>query len=129
MENLRFRRFFFSLHIQKQKDPHKISFSEPAALFMKFPYMCSLCWSDSQALFKAQFAKLRGYFGPPYKAENKNCFFTNLFRIWLVGWFCCFTSQVNSYGHCGTVSSPSHTFSWAGLNKRFTSNLCTYFRL
>ena len=48
---------------------------------------------------------------------------------WLVGWFCCFTSQVNSYGHCGTVSSPNHTFSWAGLNKRFTSNLCTYFRL
>ena len=37
-------------------------------------------------------------------------------------WFCCFTSQVNSYGHCGTVSSPNHTFSWAGLNKRLTSN-------
>ena len=48
---------------------------------------------------------------------------------WLVGWFCCFTSQVNSYGHCGTVSPPNHTFSWAGLNKRLTSNLCTYFRL
>ena len=47
----------------------------------------------------------------------------------LVGWFCCFTSQVNSYGYCGTVSSPNHTFSWAGLNKRLTSNLCTYFRL
>ena len=24
--------------------------------------------------------------------------------------FCCFTSQVNSYGHCGTVSSPNHIF-------------------
>ena len=24
--------------------------------------------------------------------------------------FCCLTSQVNSYGHGGTVSSPSHTF-------------------
>ena len=24
--------------------------------------------------------------------------------------FCCFTSQVNSYGHGRTVSSPSHTF-------------------
>ena len=24
--------------------------------------------------------------------------------------FCCFTSQVNSYGHYGTVSSPNHTF-------------------
>ena len=43
--------------------------------------------------------------------------------------FCCFTSQVNSYGHCGTVSSPNHTFSWAGLNKRLTSNSCTYFCL
>ena len=43
--------------------------------------------------------------------------------------FCCFTSQFNSYGHGGTVSSPNHTFSWAGLNKRLTSNSCTYFRL
>ena len=42
--------------------------------------------------------------------------------------FCCFTSQVNSYGHCGTVNSPYHTFSWAGLKKRLTSNSCTYFR-
>ena len=41
---------------------------------------------------------------------------------------CCFTSKVNSYGHCGTVSSPNHTFSWASLNKRLTSNSCTYFR-
>ena len=43
--------------------------------------------------------------------------------------FCCFTSHVNSYGHCGTVSSLNHTFSWAGLSKRLTSNLCTFFRL
>ena len=28
----------------------------------------------------------------------------------LVDWFCCFSSQVNSYGHCGTVSLPNHTF-------------------
>ena len=38
---------------------------------------------------------------------------------------CCFTSQVNSYGHCGTVSSPNHTFSWAGLNKRLLNLLNT----
>ena len=50
-------------------------------------------------------------------------------RILFVCLFCCFTSQVNSYGHGGTVSSPNHTFSWAGLNKRLTSNSCTYFRL
>ena len=43
--------------------------------------------------------------------------------------FCCFTSHVNSYGHCRTVSSLNHTFSWAGLSKWLTSNLCTYFRL
>ena len=49
--------------------------------------------------------------------------------VLLVCLFCCFTSQVNSYGHCGTVSSPNHTFSWAGLNKRLISNSCTYFRL
>ena len=42
--------------------------------------------------------------------------------------FCCFTSHVNSYGHCGTVSSLNHTFSWVGLSKRLTSKLCTYFR-
>ena len=36
---------------------------------------------------------------------------------------------VNSYGHGGTVSSPNHTFSWASLNKQFTSISCTYFRL
>ena len=54
---------------------------------------------------------------------------TTINKEYLVGWFCCFTSQVNSYGHCGTVSSPNHTFSWAGLNKRLTSNSCTYFRL
>ena len=29
--------------------------------------------------------------------------------------FCCFTSKVNSYDHCGTVSSPNHTFSWTGF--------------
>ena len=27
----------------------------------------------------------------------------------LICLFCCFTSQVNSYGHGGTVSSPNHT--------------------
>ena len=36
---------------------------------------------------------------------------------------------VNSFGHGGTVSSPNLTFSWANLNKRLTSTLCTYFRL
>ena len=43
--------------------------------------------------------------------------------------FCCFTSQVNSYGHGGTVISPNHTFSWASLTKQLTSTSCTSFRL
>ena len=51
-----------------------------------------------------------------------------LFRLF-VCLFCCFTSQVNSYGHCGTVSSPNNTFSWASLNKRLTSKSCAYFPL
>ena len=49
--------------------------------------------------------------------------------LFFVRLLCCFTSQVNSYGHGGTVSSPNHTFSWAGLNKQLTSNSCTYFSL
>ena len=53
----------------------------------------------------------------------------NLCSLFVCFCFCCFTSHVNSYGHCGTVSSLNHTFSWAGLSKRLTSNLCTYFRL
>ena len=32
--------------------------------------------------------------------------------------FCCFTSQVTSYGHGGTVSSPNHTFEQA-INQYF----------
>ena len=50
-------------------------------------------------------------------------------RVLFVCLFCCFTSQVNSYGHGATVSSPNHTFSWASLNKQLTSTSCTYFRL
>ena len=65
---------------------------------------------------------------------TKNCplivrFMKGVYFCLFVCLFYCFTSQVNSYGHCGTVSSLNHTFSWAGLNKRLTSNLCTSFRL
>ena len=38
--------------------------------------------------------------------------------------FCCFTFQVNSYDHGGTVSSPNHTFSWTSLTWRLTSTSC-----
>ena len=59
--------------------------------------------------------------------EFKTC--TTFHHMHFFVCFCCFTSHVNSYGHCWTVSSLNHTFSWAGLSKRLTSNLCTYFRL
>ena len=32
-------------------------------------------------------------------------------------------SQINSYVHGGTVSSPNQTFSWASLNKQLTSKV------
>ena len=55
---------------------------------------------------------------------------TTLLIVWLcLCLFCCFTFQVNSYGHGGTVSSPNHTFSRASLNKQLTSTACTYFHL
>ena len=46
--------------------------------------------------------------------------------------FVCFValrSKSTAMVIAGTVSSPNHTFSWAGLNKRITSNSCTYFCL
>ena len=69
-------------------------------------------------------------------------FYGFIFMVRIIGWvilhtfilqsadfcFClfwCFTSQVNSYGHGGTVSSLNHTFSWASLNKQLTSTWCT----
>ena len=52
----------------------------------------------------------------PHTSPHKACTITIIFCL-----FCCFTSQVNSYGHGGTVSSPNHNLSWASLNKRLTS--------
>ena len=48
--------------------------------------------------------------------------------------FVCFDAlcpSLNSYGHVGTVSSPSHTFFLGKLDiyKRLTSTFCTYFPL
>ena len=40
-----------------------------------------------------------------------------MFLVVSMGGFCCFTSQVNSYGHGGTVSSPNHTFFLGKLEK------------
>ena len=76
-------------------------------------YRSSLIW--------VQIVYHRGFLNVSANEESR--------QLLLLLLFCCFTSKVNSYGHCRTVSSPNHTFSWAGLNKRITSNSCTYFRL
>ena len=76
-------------------------------------YLC-ICTCYNQVI--ARFVSL-------YMLQPSHC------MVCLFVCFCCLTSHVNSYGHCGTVSSLSHTFSWAGLSKRLTSNLCTYFCL
>ena len=41
--------------------------------------------------------------------------------------FCCFTSQVNSYGHCGTVSSPNHTFLNMHKQKNYLLKLVAFY--
>ena len=51
----------------------------------------------------------------------ENFFFLHVQIICFVCLFCCFMSQVNSYGHGGAVSSPNHTFSWASLSKQLTT--------
>ena len=87
--------------------------------------------------FKILYIATSKVFANPYHARYFYAQHSSLFFIQfncrnfmgLFVCFCCFTSHVNSYGHCGTVSSLNHTFSWAGLSKRLTSNLCTYFRL
>ena len=66
-------------------------------------------------LYKSSLSVFRNFWNP---------FFEYLFIC-----FCYFTSQVNSYGHGGTVSSLYHTFFTASMNKQLTSTSCTYFRL
>ena len=40
--------------------------------------------------------------------------------------FCCFMSEVNSYGHGGTVSSPNHTFFLGKLEQAVIPVLCAH---
>ena len=46
-----------------------------------------------------------------------NCTQYEKYELDFVCLFCCLKSQVNSYGHCGTVSSPNHTFFLGKLDK------------
>ena len=93
--------------------------------------LCSMLISLSNLSILLQCSKMvnflfSAYFGDHFCCHS-NCKSQSNLRLLHFGYcccccFCCFTSQVNSYGHCGTVSSLNHTFSWAGLNKRLTSN-------
>ena len=76
-----------------------------------------VAWWRLKVLQNAPLSMLQ-YF-PPALRDNR----------YFVCLFCCYTSQVNSYGHGRTVSSPNHSFSWASLIKQLTSTLCTYFPL
>ena len=51
-------------------------------------------------------------------------YFHGFFKQICLFWFLYVPSQQLWSG--GTVSSPNYTFSWANLNKRLTSNSCTY---
>ena len=51
------------------------------------------------------------------------CHLLQFFTETLVGWFCCFTSQVNSYGHVRTVISSNHTFFPGQVNQYFVHKL------
>ena len=49
---------------------------------------------------------------PGFKASGPVVILWSITIVYLfVCLFCCFTSQVNSYGHSGTVSSANHFFS------------------
>ena len=52
---------------------------------------------------------------------NNPLVYTRLTRQYEYLMFYCFKSQVNSYGHGVTVSSPNRTFFLASLNKQLTT--------
>ena len=84
--------------------------------------ICSLWHHSWGVLYLLTFASLLGsvVFAHFCITTGECCIFS-LWHHYCLCLFCCFTSQVNSYGHGGVVSSPYHTFSWASLNKQLTS--------
>ena len=91
-------------------------------LLLRYEYFCR-----DIPILKKRIMRCHGNHAISY-SSNRFILYGNIFPH-LGLFFFCFTSHVNSYGRCGTVSSLNHTFSWADLRKRLTSNLCTYFRL
>ena len=98
--------------------PPKIGFDSISELVDDLHVMTNtIFWEISEKYFKMSSAASF----PSVNGNSSQSLFACL--------FCCFTFQVNSYGHGGTVSSHNQTFSWASLNKQLTSISCTYFRL
>ena len=60
-------------------------------------------------------------------AEKRNIFHLGIEDVCL--FLALLYVPINSYGHCGMVISPNHTFSRTSLKKRLTNTSCTYFRL
>ena len=103
---------------------HKISVLIPIQLAAKDLVSLHIC-ADLQEPLLLAYTK----YGCRWRLRPKIRHILALLGRFFVCLFCCFTSQVNSYGHGRTVSSPNHTFSWASLNKQLTSTSCTYFPL
>ena len=72
----------------------------PLYLIWKPPYVCVY----DVIIIYAKMKQIR------FERNNVHSIFMYMSNITIKIFFCCFTSQVNSYGHCGTVSSPNHTF-------------------
>ena len=72
-----------------------------------------LIWFSFCAYWKRHYDHLYDYFWEKDKLQiDKPASFLSFYleNSGFVCLFCCFTSQVNSYGHGGTVSSPNHFF-------------------
>ena len=80
-----------------------------------FPISGSKLFDTLMALLKECFEQV--IFKKKSGDFNKSIQTTHVIVLFCL--FCCFTSQVNSYGHGGTVSSPNHIFFLSKLEQAF----------
>ena len=126
-KNLNWSAFVYKLQTQKADSIYMTKNIGNECMLGNFECFIIGCWFSVQQFFKENHEHVL-QLNKPDTAD----FLLGLILVEIVCFVClscCFKSQVNSYGHGGTVSSPNHTFSWASLNKWLTSTLCTYFGL